>query len=111
MWLCHNKGLFSIVDYIDPKNPSKKSGEVLVRSRHKDHIPDVFPEYADDMVYTPNNDYAYRIRVKKEEVAKKAHSMIMDIDYSNFKNSVGSNALRKTYGNFWQDAVRPIHRA
>ena len=29
MWICHNKGLFSIVNYVDQNDRRKETGEVL----------------------------------------------------------------------------------
>ena len=101
MWICHNKGLFSIVNYIDP---SGDTGTVLLRARSKKHIPEVFPKYANDVEHTPRNDYAHRVRVHKSDLAYEMSRLLWDINYSNFKASVDDHDLSIVYSNFWNDA-------
>ena len=104
MWICHNKGLFSIVNYIDQNDRNKETGKVLLRARARGHIPEVFPEYANSVEHTPLNDYAYRVLVDKDKLASNLSNAISNIDYPNFKASVDDHDLGVVYSNFWNDA-------
>ena len=104
MCICHNKGLFSIVNYIDQHDKNKETGKVLLRARAKDHIPEVFPNYANNVEHTPFNDYAYRVLVDKNKLASDLSDAINNIDYPNFKASVKDHDLNVVYSNFWNDA-------
>ena len=110
VWICHNKGLFSIVNYVDQNDRHKETGEVLLRARSKEHIPEVFPKYASKMRHTPYNDYAYRVRIDKDSLSSDLAALVSDIDYPNFKASVSDRDLLRIYSNFWSDSFHQFDR-
>ena len=81
MWIFMSGAFLSIVQHKD--DPAY----FAVRARSKADIGRVF---VNAVVHsTPNADYAYRTFLKKQVVADVIQSTILnDIDYTNFKNSV-----------------------
>src|SRR4051812_38801979 len=93
MWICLNDAFLSIVAHYD--DPDK----LLVRARVKGHIEAVFPGYK---VYTrAGSDYLYRADVLRDAVAQVMRERIMNIDYTNFKDSVKDHKLHDAYAGFW----------
>lgn len=101
MWLITNFGFFSVV---------QKSGEELltIRARaRKDllnlrdkHLPNM-----EEIIEGAGTDYPFRARVSHESFAEAARKITMDIDYSNFKNSVAKtqgSKRAKTYSRIWE---------
>lgn len=95
MWLCLNDGFLSVVeDFHNPQN-------LLVRARDATSIPNIFgAEYSVEV--TPNNDYRYRASIPRGVVAKVVATRLVDINYGNFKNSVGDDDLHDAYSKFWE---------
>lgn len=82
MWLFNSDGFVSIVaDKDDPDN-----GELLVRSRDKTHITNLFPS-AEVFSKLPS-DYQWRAWVSREEVIEAMIKRVEGLNYTNFKNSI-----------------------
>jgi hypothetical protein len=93
MWLCLNRGFFSVVE--DRENADR----LLIRARVAGHIESVFPEAK---VFTDAKaDYFFRAFVDREEVALQLSKEILEIDYDNFKATVADKALHDAYLEFW----------
>lgn len=88
MWLITNFGFFSVVEKPDDKN----KGTLTVRSRVKSDLDLLRDRYLPGMtkvLVNAGSDYKYRAKVSRDDLAIAASEMIRDIDYGNFKNSVG----------------------
>ncbi len=84
MWLITNFGFFSVV---------QKSGEaqLTVRSRARRDLEMLREKYLPqlgEIVEGEGTDYQFRARVSREEFSEALKRIALDIDYSNFKNSV-----------------------
>ena len=100
MWLMTNFGFFSIVQ--------KKDDDVLtVRARAKGDLETLKERYIPTLGHIlkgEGTDYQYRAKVSREDMAAALGKIIMDIDYSNFKNSVAEkqgNKRARLYGEVW----------
>jgi len=93
MWICRNDSFLSIVD------KGTQPGKLCVRARVKGHIEAVFP--VSTVLETPENDYAYRAFIDREEVAQAILDTVKEIRYDNFKNSVDDDDLHCAYGKVW----------
>jgi hypothetical protein len=93
MWFCLNNGFFSAVENRNNKN------EMMVRARRREHLEDNFPDY--EIIVGGFTDYNYRILIDKLKFADIMKNKILDIDYSNFKDSVEDYDLHKLYAKFW----------
>ena len=93
MWLSLNKCFLSIV------HKDCKPDELLVRARRKGDIEKVFPAVIAKT--TRGTDYAYRAVVKREVVAQALQDQVMNLNYSNFKDSVRDDALHRAYSSVW----------
>lgn len=80
----------------------------MVRARFAGDINRTFPNVEE--VHTPNRDYAYRAEVPREQVAKAMHDAVMDISYSNFKDSVPEDWRHDAYADVWTAMYREQHR-
>lgn len=99
MWICKNNSFLSIVQP-SPADPLANNGLVLlVRARVKGHIEATFPNA--DVKVVPGRDYLYRAYIARETVADAIADSLRSIDYGNFKNSVGDNALHDAYAKVW----------
>jgi hypothetical protein len=94
MWVFTNKAFLSIVaDYDDPKR-------LLVRGRFPDDIKTVFPEA--EVSETPEADYRFRAFLPRRIVAARLADVVNDIDYPNFKGSVGQHWRHELYMKVWR---------
>lgn len=109
MWICLNDAFFSIV--ASDRDPALLN----VRARRNGDIERRFPKA--EIVRLPNTDYAYRAFLRRGEVAAFLVRHIAELDYANFKASVGDADLHQAYGRVWGFCwvYRPIscrrHRA
>ena len=94
MWICHNQGFISIVE-------SREPDVMMVRARKWEHLRDIFGPH-ERIHVTPNNDYRFRVFVPRTELAELLAQMVIDVDYTNFKNSVVDDELHDLYAKFWQ---------
>ena len=105
MWLVTNFGFFSVVQ--------KKGDDILtVRARVRSDLEALKEKYIPtlgDILEGEGTDYKYRAKVSREDLAKAMQKIIMDIDYSNFKDSVAEQQGYKRasiYGEVWGDLMR-----
>lgn len=102
MWICLNDAFYSVVDYTNGAGPN-----LMVRARFKGDINKTFPEVTE--VHLPNRDYAWRAELPRERVAKAIHDAVMDINYSNFKNSVPEDWRHDVYADVWHVLFQAQH--
>lgn len=93
MWVCFNDSFLSIV--------AKECGpdELLVRARRPGDIEKVFP--GAKVKKSPSTDYLFRAVLPRALVAEAVAQRLMEVDYSNFKNSVREDKLHDAYSAFW----------
>lgn len=95
MWIMLNDAFFSIV-----KKDCARD-ELLVRARRPGDIEKVFPEAKGRVVENRRSDYAYRAVVKTHVVKTAIDGEINRINYDNFKDTVGDDALHDAYMAVW----------
>lgn len=98
MWLFTTFGFFSIVQ--DKTNPQY----VWVRARAPHDLDILRGRYLPGLTETartPNRDYRYRAWVSKHELAEAMPRIVMDIDYTNFKDAVPDHAHHNAYLGVW----------
>lgn len=97
MWIFTNNGFISIVaDREDPEY-----GRLLVRSRDRDHLQNLFPN-AKIFSKTPS-DYRWRAWISRSEVAELLLSTVMSLNYTNFKASIKDDRYHDACLNVWED--------
>jgi ADP-ribose pyrophosphatase YjhB (NUDIX family) len=100
MWLITDFGFFSVVQKPDDIG----SGMLTVRGRIKKDLEELRDKYLTDMggiVEGTGIDFKYRARVKRTSLTTALSKIIIDLDYSNFNNSVAEKQgpeRAKTYG-------------
>jgi len=98
MWLSFNKCFLSIV------HKDCKPDELLVRARRKGDIEKIFPAAIGKR--TQGTDYAFRAVVKREVVAQALRDQVMNLNYTNFKDSVLDDELHLAYSSVWSIMAR-----
>lgn len=90
MWLFCKSGFFSAVAH------ETKPDTIHLRARFKGDLERLFKAHGlrARVIYTPNNDYAYRANVRKQDWAEIVACEAADIDYTNFKNAVHDGTAR-----------------
>ena len=94
MWIFFNNAFLSIVD---------KDGDgttLLVRARKEGDIERIFPEAVVNV--TPHNDYRFRARIDREEVAQAVAASVRNITFPNFKGSVKDRKRHDAYMGVWE---------
>src|SRR5665213_2122598 len=89
MWVITNFGFFSIVE----KPADKKEHSLTVRARVKsdlEHLRDKFLSDVGPIIEDAGTDYKFRAKVSRLDLATALSQIVLDIDYSNFKNSVAA---------------------
>lgn len=95
MWIILNDAVLSLVEN------QKRTSTLLVRSRLPEDINRVFP---DAVVWeTTDSDYRYRTVVPKKLAGELLASKIEEINYSNFKDSVGEDDRHDVYTRVWSE--------
>ena len=102
MWLMTRFGFFSVV---------QKEGDshLTVRSRVRSDLAELQSRYLPEMSEIQVNvgtDYQYRAKVKHSEFAEAMRQIVLDINYSNFKNTVAAEAgveRSHLYSRVWDD--------
>lgn len=99
MWLTTRVGFFSIV---------QKAGEkdLTIRSRVRGDLENLRQRYLPQLkiIESAGSDYPYRGVTSHIAFANAVQKMILDIDYSNFKNLVADEQgpqRSKIYGQVW----------
>ena len=99
MWIFLNDAFVSIVAHKD--DPDK----VVVRARVRGDIENVFGDV--EVIETDNSDYRFRAFLPREMVANVVWNSLMDVDYTNFKDSVKENRRHDAYLGVW-DVMRRL---
>jgi hypothetical protein len=94
MWLCFHDGFLSAVG--DKNDPAR----VMVRARRKKDLLNVFGEHA-EIIKNAGTDYRWRGFVDRRVFSALVAARMENINYSNFKNSVGDHELHDLYMDFW----------
>ena len=102
MWICSTLGYFSIVQ------SDRDSDAFLVRARTAKDL-DVLKSAVgleEEIIVIPNTDYAARLIVTGDKLAKIFAVLQSSIDYSNFKNKIYATPSQKdkyeSYGEIWR---------
>ena len=104
MWLITNFGFFSIVS----KPDDAEAQTVTVRARVKDDLIALRQKYIPSLgpiLEHVGTDYQYRAKVPRSDLAIALLHIALDIDYSNFKNSVAERqgvARSHLYHEVWE---------
>lgn len=93
MWIFLNDAFLSIVQL------RGSDDLLLVRARKEGHIEAVFGNI--EVIKTPENDYLYRAFVSRERAAHVIAQRLMNIDYSNFKNSIPDDNYHDACADVW----------
>ena len=107
MWIVMNNAFMSIVNTKDDPDT------VAVRARLEEDLIAVFPEHANEVITTDDSDYRFRLILDKKYVADVVAESIVNIDYTNFKNSVKEKWRYRAYTQIWsvmykiQEAFHP----
>ena len=80
MWIYTSKGMISVVQ------KDCDAGILCVRARVREHLAAIFPDYT--IIDTPKGDYLFRAYVPKGIVSQRIASLLVDLNYDNFKNSI-----------------------
>lgn len=110
MWIFTNFGFFSAVGH--RANPDI----LLIRARCLSDANALVDKYGvilgvtrENVIFTPNADYAYRVLVSRSAWAQVVAQVVNDIDYPNFKNSVYDNMGEDRYhlyGDVWSTMLK-----
>lgn len=95
MWIAMNDNFVSIVKH------AYADDIYIVRARVREDLVNLFPLKKDDILETKDSDYRFRLFVTPKAVADIVSQRIMDIDYSNFKNSVIEDWRYAAYSKIW----------
>lgn len=96
MWIFTNNGMISAVEHRDNKD------NLMVRARQSKHLDSLIELTGSNLVVTDLADYRYRVTVNRNDFKLWLWSNVKDIDYDNFKNSIGDKKYRIACGNVWQ---------
>ena len=99
MWLYTSNSFVSIIA------TREEPGKLVVRARLRDDILELFP-WA-NVVHTTTTDYPYRAYVNRSEVVDAISRYAQDISYTNFKDSVEKQDLRRNrvYHQVWDVSI------
>jgi len=103
MWIITNFGFFSIVE----KQGDKQTGTLTIRARVKedlDNLREKFLPALGAISEDAGTDYKYRAKAPRLDVSHALGQIALDIDYSNFKNSVAQKqgqGRSKLYHELW----------
>jgi hypothetical protein len=105
MWIFTTSGFVSIVAY-------RGDGDrLLVRGRVRADLEPLAQALGEQVVSTPDADYAYRFVAARNEVAAAISRMVLAIDYPNFKNAVArcqGSARVEAYHEIWASLRRSL---
>ena len=102
MWIVTNTGFVSVVEDCYDKS------YVIIRSRQEAHL-NAFCDIREGSVgYSPTADYQWRIRCKKTEFAELLMRQAFKVDYSNFKNSIKDDDMKRFAGEVWNAGYRNL---
>lgn len=93
MWLCFSDAFVSAV-------ADRNSDCLLVRARRREHLQNLFGREVQISV-SAGTDYKYRVVVDRATLSDVVQKVLMNLRYTNFKQSVVDQALHNLYGEFW----------
>lgn len=96
MWVFTNHGFFSIVKIIDASPDA-----FYIRARRKEHLETYFNGKA--IIKSDGSDYRYRIILTRKELFNFYAALPVDIDYTNFKDSIKDPVLQVFASKIWLD--------
>jgi hypothetical protein len=104
MWLFTRAGFFSVVE-------KDKKGFLTVRARVLEDLQVFIKTYLSgkEKIERRGSDYPYRIVVKKEVIAEAIKKIVLDVDYTNFKDMVLREQgldREQVYMRIWSDMAR-----
>ena len=100
MWLFTSDGFVSIVaDKNDPQGD-----RLLVRSRDKMHITNVFPDA--EVFSKQPSDYQWRAWVSRKDVKNAVSKYVDKLNYTNFKNSIVDDKYHDACIDVWDAMYR-----
>lgn len=94
MWICLNNAFLSIV------NSDQDDSVLMVRARRHGDIEATFGTTY-PVTTLPGRDYQFRAFIPRGVVGNVIAAKLLDIDYTNFKNSVADHHLHNAYANVW----------
>jgi ADP-ribose pyrophosphatase YjhB (NUDIX family) len=104
MWVITNFGFFSVV-----QKPDDAAGDtVTIRARVKSDLEALRQKYLPQLgniLQDAGIDYKYRAKALRLDFANALHHIVLNIDYSNFKDSVAKqqgSARSHLYHNLWE---------
>ena len=100
MWLFTSDGFVSIV----ADKSDTRGDRLLVRSRDKMHITNVFPNA--EVFSKQPSDYQWRAWVSREDVADAMMRQVQGLDYTNFKNSIYDDKYHDACIDVWDAMYR-----
>lgn len=112
MWVCTTRGFVSIVE-----DSRSREERLVVRAREKEilvHLVSLLPgdrEILEDDGKDrrkPRRDYRWRIFATHDEMAAVMAELVAGIDYSNFKNEVGSQLRRGFVSKAYEHALHDV---
>ena len=98
MWVFFSGSFLSVV------HKDCQPDELLVRARMKGHIEAIFPDAK--VTESTHTDYRYRAVIKREAVAKALADQVMNLNYSNYKNSVRDSKFHSALSSVWSAMAR-----
>jgi hypothetical protein len=106
MWIALNTGFLSIVTAVPallPKAEVKRlkdeGAPMCVRARNPEHLAALFP--GRKVYQWKGRDYPARIFIGKAALAEFVAQQVLNVDYGNFKSSVGDHPLHDAYMGVW----------
>ena len=101
MWIFLNDAFLSIVQPKphDVPKPLRGRDLLLVRGRKKGDVERVFPKVR--VTRTPNRDYMFRAFVPRHRVMETISRRLLDMEYTNFKDSVRNDERHDAYLKVW----------
>lgn len=107
MWIASKYGFFSIVLVDETEN---EVSTVQVRARARQDLLNLikFGELSVTIVDTPSSDYCCRIVLPRAEIARVMALVVLDIDYSKFKEMIASSPDQVGKTGFYQDVWKTM---
>ena len=108
MWIISDFGFFSIVQ----KPDDEEHGTLTIRTRVKSDLENLRDKYLPTLGLISEDagtDYKYRAKAQRLDLASALSQIILDINYSNFKNSVAKKQgaeRAKLYHDLWDVLYR-----
>lgn len=109
MWIITRFGFFSVV-----QKPGEK--ELTIRARAREDLEALKEKYIPQLgkiVEGAGTDYQFRAKLPHDVFAEAMKEIVMDIDYSNFKNTVAreqgherADVYHKLWGVLWRIGER-----